>query len=267
MIRHPLSMGTLALVVTLAPAGCNTKPDQTGADSVVSQLPDAPLPDAPLLVPPPGGNSLGASSPKESAASPSPDPSSLHDHDQEISTTDLRGDSPERGLKPDLSPEELLKFMVQADKDMYTIKSGGSGIRDPQQSRQTLFQIIHLKQEAARRLAENENIAPKLRTEGMRGQLQALSHLASLGQLDAADKLRQVAEQNLQSEDPRLISDSRLVLLGFRLEELQNGVEGSEQTVLDLATDLAETLSDKDVPALMVLGRAREILNHYGYIE
>ena len=182
-----------------------------------------------------------------------------------LAATDQGSESPSLELKPGLKSEELMKLLIQADQDMHSITSGASGIRDPQKARDTLFQIIRMKQEAARRLAEDEAADPRFRTEGRRGQLQALSHLASLGQLDAAKQLREIAETNLQSDDPKLLSDSRLVLLGFHLEELQNGEEGAKQAVLRLVKDLALNASDSDVPAMMVMGRAREMLNQYGY--
>ncbi|TWT52809.1 AhpC/TSA family protein [Rubripirellula amarantea] len=182
-----------------------------------------------------------------------------------LATTDPTGDSPGTGLKQDLTPEELIEFLAQADKDMQTIASGGSGISDPREARKTLIQIIKMKREASRRLAEDESLSETLQDEGKRGQLQALSHLAALGDLKAADELRDLAETNIQSGNSKLMSDSRLVLIGFAIEDLQNGVDDAPNQIVSLVRDLSRDSANTDVPAMMVMGQARQVLANYGH--
>lgn len=168
-------------------------------------------------------------------------------------------------LRADLTAEQLVQFLATADNDMKLIVSGASGIEDPAQRRQTLLQIIQMKQEASRRLAVDETASDRLRSEGRRGQLQALSHLASLGDLKAAEGLKTMATNNLDSDDERLVSDSQLVLIGFGIEDLQNGVASAPRQIVDLVRRLAGTASKSDVPAMMVMGQARQSLVSYGH--
>lgn len=170
-------------------------------------------------------------------------------------------------LRADLTAEQLVQFLATADNDMKLIVSGASGIEDPAQRRQTLLQIIQMKQEASRRLAVDETASDRLRSEGRRGQLQALSHLASLGDLKAAEGLKTMATNNLDSDDEQLVSDSQLVLIGFGIEDLQNGVASAPRQIVDLVRRLAGTASKSDVPAMMVMGQARQSLVSYGHDE
>ncbi|KAA1260022.1 thiol-disulfide oxidoreductase [Rubripirellula obstinata] len=182
-----------------------------------------------------------------------------------LAVADPGGEKPGRGLRADLTADELVEFLATADKDMQTIVSGASGISDPEKARDTLIQIVKMKWEASRRLAEDQNVSDKLRSEGNRGQLQALSHLASLGDLKAAKDLESLAKANLDSDDDALVSDSRLVLIGFGIEDLRNGVEEAPENIVGLVRQLASTASDSDVPAMMVMGQARGLLANYGH--
>ena len=136
-----------------------------------------------------------------------------------------------------------------------------------EEARKTLLQIINLKKEAARRLADDDSIAEPMRTEGRRGQLQALSHLAALGDLKAADELRELAETNVQTGNAKVVSDSRLVLIGFAIEDLQNGTQDAPTQIVALVRDLSRETQQDDVPAMMVMGQARQMLANYGHDE
>jgi thiol-disulfide isomerase/thioredoxin len=180
---------------------------------------------------------------------------------------DSAGAAAQRTLRADLTAEQLVEFLATADNDMKLIVSGASGMEDPAQRRRTLLQIIQMKQEASRRLAVDENASDRLRSEGRRGQLQALSHLASLGDLKAAERLKTMAINNLDSDDDLLVSDSQLVLIGFGIEDLQNGVDSAPRQIVDWVRRLASTASKSDVPAMMVMGQARQSLVSYGHDE
>jgi hypothetical protein len=172
---------------------------------------------------------------------------------------------PQRRLRPDLSPAQLVEFLSGADKDMQLIVTGRSGITNTQEARDTLVQIINMKLEASRRLAKHNQADEKARSEGARGQLQALSHLAALGDLKIARQLEQLAESNLDSSDPMLVADSRLVLIGFAIESLQNGEQGAADRIIKYIDQIAESDAKPDVPAMMVMGQARESLMNYGH--
>ncbi|MGB0595682.1 MAG: TlpA family protein disulfide reductase [Rubripirellula sp.] len=168
-------------------------------------------------------------------------------------------------LRADLSPQQLLEFLAAADGDMQLIHSGKSGIEDPQEARRTLVHIVKMKLDASRRLASNEEVDDRTRSEGARGELQSLSHLAALGNLKAAEELEALALSRLESDDPQLVADSRLVLIGFAIESLQNGGEDAVDRLVRYSDQIATTSDSPDVAAMMAMGQARESLARYGH--
>ena len=172
---------------------------------------------------------------------------------------------PAKQLTPDLTPAELNKLLSQADHQIQLIFSQRSGIESPQEARKTLIEIIKVKLEASRRLAANPDATPEQQSEGARGELQSLSHLASLGDVKVAQELEQKATEYLGSEDPSLVSDSRLVLIGFALESLQNGDEKAPEKILEYFEQIRTGDSPPDVPSLLIMGQARQALRAYGH--
>jgi hypothetical protein len=170
-----------------------------------------------------------------------------------------------RPLKPDLPPEKLIEFLAGADRDMQLIYSGRSGITDPQEARDTLMHFVKMKLEASRRLSDHPDADDAARSEGARGQLQGLSHLASLGDLKSAQQLEKLATSSVHSADAELAADSRLVLIGFAIESLQNGEERAADRIVGHIKQIAAAQTPADVPALMTMGQARESLASYGH--
>jgi hypothetical protein len=167
-------------------------------------------------------------------------------------------------LKPDLDPQQLVEFLGVADRDMQGIWS-----RLPQVTggRDELIRIAKMKLEASRRLKDHPAASVEAKSAGARGELQALSHLASFSDLKSAEELEQLATENLKSNDPALASDSRLVLIGFALEALQNGEDGAADRIITYIDQIATVGKSNDVPTLMVMGQAREALAAYGNDE
>ena len=170
-----------------------------------------------------------------------------------------------RKLREDLSPDQLVEFLAGADKDMELIHSNRSGIEDPREAREALLQIVNMKLQAARQLANHADATPEAQSEGRRGELQSLSHLAALSDVTSAEELEQLANRNMSSDDPRLVSDSRLVLIGFAIESLQNGKEEAAEKIIEYIDQIAGSDSAADVPALIVMGQAKQMLEKYDH--
>ena len=168
-------------------------------------------------------------------------------------------------LRADLSPVELIEFLGGADQEMQQIYSGATGIQTNEAAVNRMREIGKLKLEAAKRLHEHADASKDQMIEGARGELQSLSHLAALGDLESAKTLEQLATANLASDDPRLVTDSRLVLIGFGIESLQHGKEGAADHIVDLVKGLVEAPVKPDVPAMMVMGQSRQMLTQYGH--
>lgn len=172
-----------------------------------------------------------------------------------------------RQLRDDLSPDQLVEFLAGADKDMELIHTNRSGIEDPRDARDALLKIVNMKLQASRQLAGHANATAAARSEGNRGELQSLSHLAALSDVKAAQELEQLATENMSSGDPRLVADSRLVLIGFAIESLQNGKAAAADQLVEYIDQIASSDSAADVPALIVMGQAKEMLQNYDHAD
>lgn len=170
-----------------------------------------------------------------------------------------------RRLRRDLSPDQLTDFLSGADEDMRLIVVDRNHFRDDQERLTELRRIVTLKREAASRLMEHPEATEKQKVTGRRGTLQALSHLASLGDLAAAEELEQLAAEFRQDPDIDLSTDSRLVLIGFAIEELRHGKEAAADTVVRQIQDLVASSDRADVASLMVMGQAKDVLQQYGH--
>lgn len=230
--------------------------DSAGRPAGVMQPPRGESQQSPFSQPSPSPNS-----PLQPASAQARPGGLQLDTGEELDTAS----GPNRGLRADLTPEQLVKFLATADSDMQTIVSGQSGIRDQEEARSVLIQIVKMKLEASRRLAASEASTEAMQSEGRRGELQSLSHLASLGDLPSAEALEQLAERHLSSDDPKLVSDSRLVLIGFAIEQLQNGDEQAPAKILKYVGEIAKSETSPGVPAMMVMGQARAVLASYGH--
>ena len=174
-------------------------------------------------------------------------------------------DPKRRQLRANLTPDELHDFLAGADSDIQAIASGASGIQDPKEAFAEMRRISQMKLEAARRLQNHADANADARSEGARGELQSLSHLAALGDLKSAMELEKLATANLDSVDPRLVTDSRLVLIGFAIESLHNGDADAPQRIVQLVNGLATSDASSDIPAMMVMGQARQVLTQFDH--
>ena len=177
-------------------------------------------------------------------------------------------------LRADLTPDELQVFLSGADKDMQMIASGRTAITDQQKALAEMKRIVKLKLEASRRLRDHADASDRAKQEAARGELQSLSHLAALGDVKAAVELETLAKSNLDSDDPNLVFDSRLVLIGFAIESLQNGKQDAPEQIVRLIKSLGESAHDSNnensspgIAALMVMGQARQMLVQYNHAE
>ncbi|MEM9586570.1 MAG: TlpA disulfide reductase family protein [Planctomycetota bacterium] len=172
-------------------------------------------------------------------------------------------------LKADLPADQLIAFLAEADEFMQAIVAGQTQYQTDEDAIVGFQQIIGAKLEASRRLIDMQAATDVQQTEGRRGELQSLSHLASLGDLKAAEALEELAEGYRDHSDPRLQSDSRLVLIGFAIESLRNGQADAAQQISSLVQGVRDASQlqslSSDVPTLMVMSDAREALLTYGH--
>lgn len=170
-----------------------------------------------------------------------------------------------RAVRSDLSdsqtPEKLIELLGVIDRDMRDIWGKMQQVEGGQQE---LMRVARLKLQATQQLKNHEMATDAQKSLAARGELQALSHLASFNDLDAATNLKIIAASNLNSKDSNLISDSRLVLIGFALEGLRQGNSEAKSELMEYLLSIRKENASNDIPTLMVLGQARDTLAAYG---
>jgi len=203
----------------------------------------------------------GGSSPVSANLSPLPPPTSpLVIGDGNPLTVEGELDATAaRPLRADLSPPELETFLAQADRDL-ELALTGPGQTDQAARLRSAKNIARVKLEAARRLLGHDDATEEQQIVGKRGELQGLSHLAQLRDLKAATQLETLAKTYLGQESGPLRVDAHLVMMGFTLEKLKNGVEGSVDDVVRLNEELVELIRDDNVMAMMAMGQSRDAL-------
>lgn len=163
------------------------------------------------------------------------------------------------------SPRELSAFLGDADREMGALINGRTGTTDPQAVKREVERIVTLKRTAAERLSQHPAASEADQITGHRGVLQALSHLASMGDVKAAEELQSFAEQYRESPHAALRSDSHLVLIGLAIESLRHGKADAAADVLELVHELLDANEQVDVATLMVLGQTKDALLQYDY--
>ena len=167
-------------------------------------------------------------------------------------------------LPPDLSPPQLVQFLGVADRDMQDI-----WIRLPsvQGGREELIRIAKLKLEASRRLKNHAEADPGSQVCGCTGRAPSPFPFGVLQRPEVGTGTGGIGDCEPGSSDPDLVADSRLVLIGFALESLQNGEAGAADRVIGYIDQIAASASSRDVPTLMVMGQARDAFAGYGHEE
>ncbi|ELP34431.1 TlpA family protein disulfide reductase [Rhodopirellula baltica] len=283
MGTFPKTIGAcvFAILLTQVVGGCTRQPSAestdpaSGAPSLEtndgqSEETDQTSDDDLLLV----GDSSAASTPEspatsnntngEVAAQPVVDDPAAIDVPQSVAS---QLDGRRKQLANDLKPEQLRTFLSEADIEMRMITSGQSGIEDSATAFSELKRIATWKREASRRLIEHADATEKEKAIGRRGELQSLSHLASLGDLKAAESLQLLAESLQEDSDPEVRSDSQLVLIGFAIEDLRNGKSDAPSRVVSQIDRLLQASSSPDAATLMVMGQAKDALLQFEHVE
>lgn len=283
MGKFPKTIGAcvFAILLTQVVGGCTRQPSAestdpaSGAPSLETndghseEMDQTPGDDLMLV-----GDSSTASTPEspatnnntngEVAAQPVDDDPTVIDVPQSVAS---QLDGRRKQLANDLKPEQLRTFLSEADIEMRMITSGQSGIEDSATAFGELKRIATWKREASRRLIEHADATEKEKAIGRRGELQSLSHLASLGDLKAAESLQLLAESLQEDSDPEVRSDSQLVLIGFAIEDLRNGKSDAPSRVVSQIDRLLQASSSPDAATLMVMGQAKDALLQFEHVE
>ncbi len=173
-------------------------------------------------------------------------------------------------LKPVASdqPADLVAHLNALDvalRDL--ILAGANKIVGADTFNSTGLRLGHMKLTTGEKLAALPNATAEQRKLGTVAQLVALSHMSGLKDIESAKKLEQFAGTLLHSSDPDLAHQGRVVLLGFRLQDLQNGNVSEPTQLLTELEGLFQRPSDAGFPEMMVLQQAQTVLTEMGFSE
>ena len=165
-------------------------------------------------------------------------------------------------------PEDLVAHLNEVDAALRDlILAGANKIVGADTFNSSGMRLGQMKLTAGEKLAALPDATAEQRKLGTVAQLVALSHMSGLKDIESAKKLEQFAGALLQSSDPDLAHQGRVVLLGFRLQDLQNGSVSEPTQLLTDLEGLFQRPSDAGFPEMMVLQQAQTVLSEMGFAE
>ncbi len=166
------------------------------------------------------------------------------------------------------SPEELNAFLPKVDEAIRDlIVAGSNNIVDNETFTKLGLRLGQMKLDAGEKLAAAQDATDANRKTGVLTQLVALSHLSGLKDVDAAKKLEKLSASLLQSSDRDLQHQGRIVQLGFRLQDLQNGQLSDPSSLVKELRELFQRPEDAGFTEMMVLQQAGQVLTNMGQSE
>ena len=170
--------------------------------------------------------------------------------------------------KAALVPDQLLAFLVECDRAVQDLTM----TQRAQQIGETEFleqakRLSSMKLEAGERLASDPTATLAQKKTAVAAQVESLSQLTGLGDVQAAQKLLQVASELTKSPDAQLAHQGRMVLMGFRLNQLVEGQIKDPQLVLDDVNNLLDKSEYRGLVELLALQQSLGVLNQLGYTE
>ncbi|HAC90736.1 MAG TPA: hypothetical protein DCF63_08895, partial [Planctomycetaceae bacterium] len=225
-------------------------------------------------------NNLSDNSTPSTALLLSPDAPSASDSSNTSSLDDLPTAQANETVTPSLpSPTSKLITVqeVKSDDPMLMVRHLGDLDRaiedlllaskrmDERTVKETAAGLARMKLAAGQHLASLSAANPEQVKLGTKAQLIALSHLSGLKDVQAAKQLAQFATGLLTSDDTELRHQGQVVLFGFKIQELQNGLLSDPDELVSLATDLLSDPKYRGRLEMTSLAHATEVLHHMGY--
>lgn len=287
------SILSLALILPLLGSGCdNSSTNPTGkstsgpqkespsdAESTATNPEESSTPVRDMLTQGNGSGAGGASSlvnlptdtgnsykPLDTGVSaPQTEPETAVVQDQ----TELRS-RPFATIQPTDSklPSDLVLHLQEVDEALGDLVTAGShNIVEKDAFIQFGMRLGKMKLDTGERLANSPDATADQRKAGVLAQLIALSHMSGLGDVESAQQLQRLAENMSESSDPDLEHQSRIVLLGFELQNLQNGIQTAPNEVVTQVEGLFKRPEDRNFPEFMIVQQATFVLGQMGFSD
>ncbi len=166
------------------------------------------------------------------------------------------------------SPGELIAHLRQIDSALQDlVLTGSRDFLDEKTFTQSGLRLGRMKQAAGLQLAQSSESSDRERKAGVIAQLVALSHMSGLGDVLAAHELERFASEMSTAEDADLAHQAQVVLIGFELQSLQNGVRATPEALMSQVDKLFVRPEDRGFPEFMVLQQAQQVLRQMGFVD
>ncbi len=167
-----------------------------------------------------------------------------------------------------LAPDQLLAFLVECDRAVQDLAMTrqANQINEPKFLEQAK-RLSGLKLQASERLFSEATATVAQKKTAVAAQVESLSQLTGLGDIEAAQKLLRVADSLTKSNDAQLAHQGRLVLMGFRLNQLVEGQIKDPQAILDDVNGILDKSEYRGLVELLALQQSLGVLNQLGYAE
>lgn len=165
-------------------------------------------------------------------------------------------------------PAELLKFFADTDQAIQDLVTAANKQQiDEKQFTETAKRLCSQKRSVGETLATSTAASPDQKKAGMIAQLESLSHLTGLKDVEAAKQLEALAAQLSQGPDAELAHQGRLVKFGFRLNALQEGLEKDPNSLVSDIDGLFARPEDRGYPEFMALQQSAMVLQSMGFAD
>jgi thiol-disulfide isomerase/thioredoxin len=167
---------------------------------------------------------------------------------------------------PVAEPAAILNFFGDCDRALQELALAiRSRQLDESQWTQVALRLSQQKLGAARQLGQLSAGNPPQMKKAIAAEVESLSHLASLGDLNAARQLQNRAQELTQSADAELAHQGRLVLLGFRMNQLQEGLLQDASGVVADIDQLVAQPQELGLVEFMAMEQCAVVLGQLGY--
>lgn len=161
-------------------------------------------------------------------------------------------------------PEQMVRYLGDLDRAIEDLLLASKRM-DEKSAKETAVSLARMKLAAAQHLASLSAANPQQIKLGTKAQLIALSHLSGLKDVQAAKQLSQLANSLLTSDDSELRHQGQVVLFGFKIQELQNGLLADPEQLVTLATGLVSDPEYRGRLEMTSLAHATQVLHQMGY--
>jgi thiol-disulfide isomerase/thioredoxin len=163
-------------------------------------------------------------------------------------------------------PAQMVQHLADIDREIQNLLVTTRRM-DEEAAKRAAIELSQMKLEAARHLASLSDASSNQRLMARKTQLIALSHLSGLKDVQAAKQLSEYAAELASDEEPELRHQAKIVLFGFQIQELQNGILDNPEALVQSAKQLVADPNYRSRLEMTSLAHATNVLHQMGFAQ